>query len=71
MKIVTVLYQVLRSLLSYFGLGSGNCVYYPTCSQVITESLENIGFIRTIPTILKRALICNPIYQKFGKNWQY
>jgi putative component of membrane protein insertase Oxa1/YidC/SpoIIIJ protein YidD len=71
MKIVTVLYQVFRSLLSYFGLGSGNCVYYPTCSQVITESLENIGFIRTIPRILKRALICNPIYQKFGKNWQY
>jgi len=71
MKIVTVLYQVLRSLLSYFGLGSGNCVYYPTCSQVISESFENSGFIRTIPTILKRALICNPIYQKFGKNWQY
>ena len=71
MKIVTVLYHVLRSLLSYFGLGSGNCIYYPTCSQVITESLENSGFIRTIPTILKRALICNPIYQKFGKNWQY
>jgi len=71
MKIVTVLYQVLRSLLAYFGLGSGNCVYYPTCSQVITESLENTGFIRTIPTILKRSLICNPIYQKFGKNWQY
>jgi len=71
MKIVTVLYQVLRSLLSYFGLGSGNCIYYPTCSQVITESLENSGFIRTIPIILKRALICNPVYQKFGKNWQY
>ena len=71
MKIVTVLYQVLRSLLAYFGLGSGNCIYYPTCSQVITESLENIGFIRTIPTILERFLICNPIYQKFGKNWQY
>ncbi|MAE33184.1 MAG: membrane protein insertion efficiency factor YidD [Actinobacteria bacterium] len=71
MKIVTVLYQVLRSLLSYFGLGSGNCIYYPTCSQIITESIENKGFIGTIPTILKRALICNPIYQKFGKNWQY
>ena len=71
MKIVTVLYQILRSLLSYFGLGSGNCIYYPTCSQIITESIENNGFIGTIPTILKRALICNPIYQKFGKNWQY
>ena len=71
MKIVTVLYQVLRSLLSYFGLGSGNCIYYPTCSQIITESIENKGFIGTIPIILNRALICNPIYQKFGKNWQY
>ena len=71
MKIVTVLYQMSRSLLTYFGLGSGNCMYYPTCSQVIVENLENKGFIRTIPTIFKRVAICNPIYQKFGKNWQY
>jgi putative component of membrane protein insertase Oxa1/YidC/SpoIIIJ protein YidD len=71
MKIVTILYQVLRSLLSYFGLGSGNCMYYPTCSDVIRESLQNKGLIGSIPTILKRVAICNPIYQKFGKNWQY
>ena len=71
MKIVTILYQVLRSLFSYFGLGSGNCMYYPTCSDVIRESLENKGLIGSVPTILKRVAICNPIYQKFGKNWQY
>jgi putative component of membrane protein insertase Oxa1/YidC/SpoIIIJ protein YidD len=46
-------------------------MYYPTCSDVIRESLENKGLIGSIPTILKRVAICNPIYQKFGKNWQY
>ena len=71
MKIVTVLYQMLRSLLSFFGLGGGNCMYYPTCSEVITEKLQQKGLIKTIPTIFKRVAICNPIYQKFGKNWQF
>jgi putative component of membrane protein insertase Oxa1/YidC/SpoIIIJ protein YidD len=71
MKIVTVLYQVCRSLLSYLGLGSGNCLYYPTCSQVIAESLEKKGLFKTIPVFLRRIVICNPLYKKFGKNWQY
>jgi len=71
MKIVTFLYQFCRSLLSYLGLGSGNCLYYPTWSQVITESLETNGFFKTTPVILKRIAICNPLYKKFGKNWQY
>jgi putative component of membrane protein insertase Oxa1/YidC/SpoIIIJ protein YidD len=71
MKIVTVLYQVCRYLLSYLGLGSGNCLYYPTCSQVITESLETNGLFKTAHVILKRIAICNPLYKKFGKNWQY
>ncbi len=71
MKIVTVLYQVCRSLLSYLGLGSGNCLYYPTCSQVISESLEKNGLLKTIPVFLKRTATCNPLYKKFGKNWQY
>ena len=71
MKIVTVLYQVCRSLLSYLGLGSGNSLYYPTCSQVITESLETNGLFKTAPVVLKRTAICNPLYKKFGKNWQY
>ncbi len=71
MKIVTVLYQVCRYLLSYLGLGNGNCLYYPTCSQVITESLEKKGLLKTTPVVLKRIAICNPLYKKFGKNWQY
>ena len=71
MKIVTVLYQVCRSLLTYLGLGSGNCLYYPTCSQEITESLETNGLFKTTPVVLKRTVICNPLYKKFGKNWQY
>ena len=71
MKILTVLYQVCRSLLSYLGLGSGNCLYYPTCSQVITESLETNGLFKSALVVLKRIAICNPLYKKFGKNWQY
>ena len=71
MKILTVLYQVCRSLLSYLGLGSGNCLYYPTCSQVITESLETNGLFKSVLVVLKRIAICNPLYKKFGKNWQY
>tara|TARA_Y100000816_G_scaffold227959_1_gene173035 strand:- start:206 stop:421 length:216 start_codon:yes stop_codon:yes gene_type:complete len=71
MKIVTVLYQVCRSLLSYLGLGGGNCLYYPTCSHVITESLETNGLLKTTPVVLKRIATCNPLYKKFGKNWQF
>jgi len=71
MKIVTVLYQICRSLLSYLGLGSGNCMYYPSCSQVIAENLEKNGLLSSVPVILKRIKICNPIYKKFGKNWQF
>ena len=71
MKIVTVLYQACRSLLAYLGLGSGNCLYYPTCSKVIAESLEKSGLLKTIPLFLHRIAICNPLYKKFGKNWQY
>tara|TARA_B100000700_G_scaffold272000_1_gene315286 strand:+ start:58 stop:273 length:216 start_codon:yes stop_codon:yes gene_type:complete len=71
MKIVTFLYEVCRSLLSYLGLGGGNCLYYPTCSQAITKSLETNGLFKSIPVVLKRVAMCNPLYKKFGKNWQY
>ena len=71
MKISKILYISTRSLLNFFGLGQGNCLYYPTCSKVIEESIENRGIINSIPTILKRIYICNPIYMKFGKNWQF
>lgn len=71
MKISKILYISTRSLLNLFGFGQGNCLYYPTCSKIIEESIENKGIINSIPTILKRIYICNPIYMKFGKNWQF
>ena len=71
MKISTILYTSIRSILNFFGFGQGNCLYVPTCSEVIIESIEKKGLIYTIPTILRRIYICNPIYVKFGKNWQY
>ena len=54
-----------------FGFGQGNCLYYPTCSEIIVNSIENKGLLSSFRTILKRIYICNPIYEKFGKNWQY
>lgn len=71
MKFLSLIFNIFRSLLTYFGLGTGNCMYYPTCSKVISESFENQGFLKTILVILQRICICNPIYKKVGKNWQY
>ncbi len=28
------------------------------------------GVVKTIPLIIKRIIMCNPIYRKFGKKWQ-
>ena len=70
MKIGNILFTVTRSLLSLFGIGQGNCLYFPTCSSLIKESLQNYGFIKSIPLIIERIYKCNPIYGKFGKNWQ-
>ena len=71
MKISKILYVTVRSLLNFFGIGQGNCLYYPTCSKVIGNSIQKSGLINTFPLILKRVYICNPLYIKFGKNWQY
>ena len=71
MKFLSLIFNIFRSLLTYFGLGTGNCMYYPTCSKVISESFENQGFLKSIPVIIQRIYICNPIYKKVGKNWQY
>jgi len=38
--------------------------------ELIKESLQNYGFIKSIPLIIQRIYKCNPIYRKFGKNWQ-
>ena len=45
MKITNILFTVFRSLLGLFGIGQGNCLYYPTCSNAIRESFENKGLI--------------------------
>ena len=70
MKITTILFTVFRSLLAFFGIGQGNCLYYPSCSTQIKNSIEDKGLIITIPLVLERVYKCNPIYRKFGKNWQ-
>lgn len=71
MKILGFFLQGLRFLLALMGFGGGNCMYYPTCTNVIIESFEKNGLLKTIPVFLKRTFICNPIYKKFGKKWQY
>ena len=71
MKVISLFIQITRLLLSFFGLGGGNCIYYPSCTVSITKKLENDGVLKTIPLILNRLLTCNPIYRKIGKNWQY
>jgi len=70
MKITTILFTVFRSLLAFFGVGQGNCLYYPSCSVQIKKSIEEKGLIITIPLVFERIYKCNPIYKKFGKNWQ-
>ena len=70
MKITTILFTVFRSLLAFFGIGQGNCLYYPSCSVQIKKSIEKKGLIITIPLVFERIFKCNPIYRKFGKNWQ-
>ena len=66
----SLIFLTLRSLLGFFGLGQGNCMYYPTCSSLIKEGVNEKGLIKVIPLVLYRIYICNPIYRKIGKNWQ-
>ena len=70
MKLTSILFTVFRALLAFFGIGQGNCLYYPSCSNQIRKSMQKKGFVMTIPLIFERAYKCNPLYRKFGKNWQ-
>ncbi len=70
MKITSLVFLILRSLLGFFGFGQGNCMYYPTCSSLISEEIKQKGFIKSIPLMFYRVYVCNPIYRKIGKNWQ-
>jgi len=40
MNISKLFYITTRSLLNFFGFGQGNCLYYPTCSEIIEDSIE-------------------------------
>ena len=71
MKVISLFIQITRSLLTFFGLGGGNCIYYPSCTVAVAKKLENDGVLKTIPLVLNRLLTCNLIYRKIGKNWQY
>ena len=71
MKVISLFIQTTRSLLTFFGLGGGNCIYYPSCTTAIAENIESDGILKTIPLILHRLITCNPVYRKIGKNWQY
>jgi putative component of membrane protein insertase Oxa1/YidC/SpoIIIJ protein YidD len=70
MKLTSILFIVFRALLGLFGIGQGNCLYYPSCSNQIRKSMQEKGFVMTIPLVFERAYKCNPLYRKFGKNWQ-
>ena len=70
MKLTNILFTVFRALLGLFGIGQGNCLYYPSCSNQIRKSMQEKGFVMTIPLLFERAYKCNPLYRKFGKNWQ-
>lgn len=70
MKLTSILFTVFRALLGLFGIGQGNCLYYPSCSNQIRKSMQEKGFVMTIPLVFERAYKCNPLYRKFGKIWQ-
>ena len=70
MKLTSILFTVFRALLGLFGIGQGNCLYYPSCSNQIRKSMQEKGFVMTIPLVFERAYKCNPLFRKFGKNWQ-
>ena len=57
MNLKSLIYAALRSLAGFFGLGQGNCMYYPTCSSVISEEIDEKGFIKSIYLIGYRTLL--------------
>jgi len=67
--IVSFFFTSFRILLGYFGYGRGNCLYYPSCSEVIRRSLTDEGVLKTLyMTIPKRILMCNMLYKKLVNN---
>ena len=68
MKVFTFVFVFTRNLLGFFGFGQGNCLYYPTCSEVIVESFNKDPIHQTIFLGIKRVATCNPIHRKLVKN---
>ena len=62
MKLTSILFTVFRALLGLFGIGQGNCLYYPSCSNQIRKSMQEKGFVMTIPLVFERTYKCNPLY---------
>ena len=38
-----------------------NCRFIPTCSEYAVQSIKQNGLIKSIPSILKRIISCNPL----------
>ncbi len=68
MKVFTFIFVFTRSLLNFLGFGKGNCLYYPTCSEAITSSLDKDPLRQTILLATTRVISCNPLYRKLVKN---
>jgi len=56
MKISKLFYISARSLLNFFGFGQGNCLYYPTCSEIMKNSIEKKGLIASLPLLFEKNL---------------
>ena len=63
MNISKLFYISTRSLLNFFGFGQGNCLYYPTCSEIIEDSIEKKGLIASLPLLLKNLYLQPNIYE--------
>lgn len=67
--LVSFFFTSSRTLLGYFGLGRGNCLYYPSCSEVIRMGIIDEGVLKTLYKIIpKRILMCNTLYRKLVNN---
>ena len=56
MKISKLFYISVRSLLNFFGFGQGNCLYYPTCSEIIEKFNRKKRIDCFLPLTFKKNL---------------
>ena len=60
MNISKLFYITTRSLLNFFGFGQGNCLYYPTCSEIIEDSIEKKMIDCFLASTFKKNLCLQP-----------